>query len=273
MVQALPGSTAPRDAQLAPEPVEANVSESSCQHAPGHVDAPNARTVVAPIARERFLLQVSIGQSTRDNLRYAQELLSHEIPSGEIAEVLDRALKLLVARLEKRKFAAACKPRQTQRATTSRRHVPAQVKRAVWERDGGQCTFVSEGGRRCLARELLEYDHIDPVARGGHATVTNMRLRCRAHNPYAAECVFGAGFMEQRRQEAQEAAERRDRAQEVIPYLRRLGFSADDSRRAAKRCDDMMGASLEERVRRALSSFQPRGRVMAPATRATMAVP
>jgi hypothetical protein len=38
-----------------------------------------------------------------------------------------------------------------------------------------------------------------PVARGGEATVSNIRLLCRAHNQLAAERVFGAGFMKHKR--------------------------------------------------------------------------
>jgi hypothetical protein len=41
---------------------------------------------------------------------------------------------------------------------------------------------VSSTGHRCEARTMLEFDHIDPVARGGQATVEGMRLRCRTHN-------------------------------------------------------------------------------------------
>ena len=33
------------------------------------------------------------------------------------------------------------------------------------------------------------------VARGGSAAVSNLRLRCRAHNQYGAERTFGAEFM------------------------------------------------------------------------------
>jgi len=79
------------------------------------------------------------------------------------------------------------------------------VKRAVRERDQDQCTFQSESGQRCPARMRLEFDHIEPVARGGRATVDGMRLRCRAHNQYAAECAFGAGFMARKREQAREA--------------------------------------------------------------------
>ncbi len=61
---------------------------------------------------------------------------------------------------------------------------------------------------------------------------------------------------------AAEEARARAAAAEVIPYLRRLGFRADEARRAAARCQSVPDASLEERVRVALSSFAkaPQGR-------------
>ncbi len=74
-----------------------------------------------------------------------------------------------------------------------RRRVPAAVRRAVFERDGGQCTFVDEQGRRCGQRHFLEFDHIDAHALGGTETVTNLRLRCRMHNALEAERLFGRG--------------------------------------------------------------------------------
>jgi 5-methylcytosine-specific restriction endonuclease McrA len=151
-----------------------------------------------------------IGQATHDKLSYVQELLSHQVPLGDVAEVLDRALDLLIRQLEKAKFAATHKPRTSQRRPgEGSRHIPADVKRAVWQRDGGRCTFVSEAGKRCPARALLEFDHIDPVARGGLATVARMRLRCRAHNQYGAECTFGTEFMNRKRWEARAAAKAR----------------------------------------------------------------
>jgi len=80
------------------------------------------------------------------------------------------------------------------------------VKRAVWVRDQGQCTFVGERGERCPSRRFLEFDHVDPVARGGQATVAGVRLRCRGHNQYEAERTFGAGFMSDKREQARRAA-------------------------------------------------------------------
>jgi len=76
------------------------------------------------------------------------------------------------------------------------------VKRAVWERDGGRCTFTSDDGHRCEARVGLEFDHIVPVACGGESTVGNVRVRCRPHNQFAAEQAFGADFMAAKREAA-----------------------------------------------------------------------
>jgi hypothetical protein len=247
------------------------------QHAPAHV---GTHSNLAPIAPERFHLEVTFGRKTHDKLRYAKDLLGHELPSGELAEVLDRALDALIEKLEKRKFAAIKQRSRGVRASANPRHVPAHVKRAVWARDGGQCTFVSEAGRRCAARKLVEFDHVEEVARGGEATVAGIRLRCRAHNQYGAECTFGAGFMREKREAAQRAAEARRKetearaadearhkaakeraraaAEEVIAPLRALGFRAGEAHSAAALCEAIPDAPLELRVRRALSYFRPR---------------
>jgi hypothetical protein len=172
-----------------------------------------------PLSPERFALQFTIGQATHDKLRHAQELLSHALPSGDIAQVFDRALDVLVKDLEKRKFAATEKPRPTaRRSSINPRYIPAHVKRAVRKRDQGQCTFVAENGQRCASRKFLQYDHIEPVARGGQATVDNIRLRCSAHNQLEAEWVFGAGFMQDRR-----GAQRRERTKDTEASARSPG--------------------------------------------------
>jgi 5-methylcytosine-specific restriction endonuclease McrA len=226
-------------------------------------------------------LEAALPTDSRDVLEYVRSLLSHELPSGDAAQVIDRALRCYAKELEKRKFAATTKLRRHSRGSSGNaRYIPAHVKRAVWERDQGRCTFVGEHGHRCGSRRVVEYDHIDPVARGGRATVESVRLLCRAHNQYEAERVFGVGFMEEKREQARRAKEARERqraaaeaqahaaalakerANEVIPYLRRLGFNADESRRAAEYCESIPDSPLEERVRRALSYFRPPARTV-----------
>jgi hypothetical protein len=58
---------------------------------------------------------------------------------------------------------------------------------------------VSDDGRRCTARKHIQFDHIEPVARGGEATVSNTRLLCRTHNQLEAERVYGTEFMRHKR--------------------------------------------------------------------------
>ena len=99
------------------------------------------------MAAERYRLDLTFGGDTQEMLRYAQDLLGHELPSGDPARVFHLALKALIEQLEKRKFAASARPRRSVRPSKNLRYIPAHVRRAVWERDGGQCTFVSDGGR------------------------------------------------------------------------------------------------------------------------------
>jgi hypothetical protein len=69
------------------------------------------------------------------------------------------------------------------------RHVPAEVRRAVWARDEGRCAFVGTNGR-CQERGFLEFHHVQPFADGGETTAGNLQLRCRAHNAYEATLYF-----------------------------------------------------------------------------------
>jgi hypothetical protein len=175
---------------------------------------------VKPLAPQRFFFQVTIDQKAHDALCYAQELLSHELPSGGVSQIVGMALEALIPQLEKRKFAATDRPRPGRPGSSADpREIRACVQREVWERDGGQCTFVSPDGHRCAERKFIEFDHIQEVARGGEADAANLRLRCRAHNQFTAECTFGAEFMRHKRiaaAESRSAAKRRAAATPAI---------------------------------------------------------
>jgi hypothetical protein len=144
-------------------------------------------------------MQVTIDAETQELLRDVQALMGHTIPSGDLAAVLRESLRLAKLALERKRFASTSKPRPDRR-TRSARHISAHVRREVWKRDRGQCTFVSDTGHRCESRTRLEFDHATPVGRGGEATIANIRLRCRGHNQYEAERVFGESFMRGKRE-------------------------------------------------------------------------
>ena len=144
---------------------------------------------IKPLAPERYRVQLTISRETHQMLHEAQDLLRHQIPDADIALIFERALTLLVTGLRKSRHGAVNRPRETSHCDTGR-HVPASVKRAVWERDQGRCAFIGAVGR-CTERGFLEYHHRVPYADGGATNLENLELRCRAHNAYEAKLWFG----------------------------------------------------------------------------------
>jgi len=149
------------------------------------------RPLVVPLAPGRYRVQFTMTAPTHEKLRRAQDLLRREIPDGSPDSIIDRALTLLLEDVARRKLAVASTARTSRLVGNRSRHIPAQVRRAVWLRDGGRCAFVSARGRRCDERVYLEFHHREPYAIGGEATVANIVLRCRAHNAYEAQLAFG----------------------------------------------------------------------------------
>jgi hypothetical protein len=230
----------------------------------------NETVVTAPAsaapASARAPWPITVDSTDHDKIREAQELLSHQIPSRDVTKVLSRLIELGLAQLRKQKHGAGRRPRASMcRTSQNPRYIPNAVKQAVWERDKGQCTFTSESAYRCPAREFIEFDHAEPVARGGIATVANIRLRCRAHNQYEAERTFGSEFMRHKREAARSRSARRPpapepsmsaAASEVVPWLRGLGFRIPEANAAATLCNEMADTPIEQRVRVALGYFR-----------------
>jgi len=195
--------SAPPIDKVATPPV-APAPGASDQLAPGRVGMTTPGQRVTPLAPRRYGIQFTIDESSHERLGRVRALYGRQRPSELLATVFARGLEALERELEKARFSATDRPRP-QRRGKSVRHIPAAVKRAVWARDGGRCTFVSDQGQRCPERSRLECDHIEPVGRGGTATVSGIRLRCRAHNQLDAERTYGVEFMRHKRESAKHA--------------------------------------------------------------------
>jgi hypothetical protein len=174
-----------------PVPRDSAHGGSAVDVSPPTVAAPAPPAVAPPTSALRYEIRFTASAETYDRLRRAQDLLGHAVPSGDLGQVLDRALALLVADLEKKTFGATSRPQKSRGQSDDSRHIPAAVRRAVSNRDRGRCAFVGSGGRRCDARRFLEFHHLTPFAAGGKATVDNIQLRCRAHNRYEADLFYG----------------------------------------------------------------------------------
>jgi 5-methylcytosine-specific restriction endonuclease McrA len=125
--------------------------------------------------------------------------MSHANPTRDLGVVVESAVELLLAELERKRMARTKRARSPTSHVPKRGRVSAAVRRRVFERDGLKCSYVSPDGRRCDARAFLELDHVEPRAHGGADDDANLRVRCRAHNQFAAEQVFGRKHMDRRR--------------------------------------------------------------------------
>jgi 5-methylcytosine-specific restriction endonuclease McrA len=160
---------------------------------------PPGRPTLDPVSADRWSLRVTVDGAFKEELETLRSLLGHKIPDGNLAGVLREAVRCAVEKHGKRR--GAVQPARTRtrppkpRPAGGREPIPAGVRRAVWERDGGRCTYVSPDGRRCESRRQLEFDHVESVALGGRSTFENLRLRCKPHNGLHAEEVFGREYM------------------------------------------------------------------------------
>lgn len=185
----------PQPAQPPQPPLAKAMSESQASSPSVEVTAAvplPSRQKLTALSPERYRLQVTIDEETREVLKQAQDLMRHTLPTGDPAVIVARALRLLVDDLLKKKAALTQRPRTAREMADGSRAIPAAVRREVWSRDRGRCTFDGPRGR-CDTRSPLEFHHVIPYAMGGQATAGNIELRCRAHNAYQAS-LDGLGW-------------------------------------------------------------------------------
>jgi hypothetical protein len=141
--------------------------------------------VIPPVTRVRITF--SADPEVRDMLDRLKGLRRHRFPEGRIEDLIKESVGIALEHFLPKRLSKAAPVVERSRS----RWVSKAVKAAVWQRDGGRCTFVAEDGRRCGSREFLEYDHIHPWSQGGKTEVANLRLLCRPHNQRLARKLFG----------------------------------------------------------------------------------
>ena len=158
--------------------------------------------MVAPLAEDTFKFQFTGSRACHDKFRQAQDLLRHRIPDGNLATIFEKALDVLIDQVKKERFGTGRKARPARPEEvpeSSSRHIPDAIKREVFERDGGRCTFTDGEGRKCSETGGLEFDHIDGFARTRLHRADRIRLLCHAHNQHAADKMYGPLFMKRAR--------------------------------------------------------------------------
>jgi 5-methylcytosine-specific restriction endonuclease McrA len=191
---------------------------------------------VRPISFQESVLQVRLKTSTLEKLNRLKNLRAHKNPNMGYADLIEDlctfALKKLDpleqtlaeqkellketqtgSRIESQKGSQSRKEPQQNlkqinvtdgpKIITNPRYIPPHIRREVWRRDQGRCTYVAEAKalspdnvqhtnftgqaataqpQRCRSNHLLQIDHIKPVSLGGETVQQNLRLLCHAHH-------------------------------------------------------------------------------------------
>jgi hypothetical protein len=194
---------------------------------------------------QRYRVQFEASEEYVELVERTKVLLSHRGPRPDLGDLHLRAMRALMAELEREKYAVTTRQRAARRSAPRLadeqlrrdepesepqpqpepqsqpeakpqpdsehphqprrrgRHIPAAIRRAVFERDAGRCTYMSDSGERCRETARLELHHSLAFAQGGEHRLDNVSLRCRAHNALAAEQDFGRDFAARARDSSQ----------------------------------------------------------------------
>lgn len=108
---------------------------------------------------------------------------SDGLSSEEVLLTLWDRLRKRQRKFEKlRAEAAAIDEAQVVIESQGRARISSEVKRIVFERDGGACA-------KCGATADLQFDHIIPVSRGGNSSPANLQVLCGSCNRKKSESI------------------------------------------------------------------------------------
>ena len=129
---------------------------------------PREWQAVMPLSLERVRIGFDAAIAMMRLIDRAKQVLRHKYPEGRLEDILHEALQLLLdrkdpqRRLELKSAAllrdsavpGAPEPRFV-RAIKSGRYIPARIKEAVWERDGGRCAWRFDDGTVCGSKDWI----------------------------------------------------------------------------------------------------------------------
>jgi hypothetical protein len=178
------------------------------------------------LTSEITLLQIKVERETMTLLNELKSLLSHQIPDGNLKDLLKTMAEISIEEIKKRKGINENKrgtleeiselkleknaiekiEQQIESCTINlekspilakpcikrSRHIPSEVKRDIFSRAKGHCEYIHlENGERCQSRHQLEFDHAQSFSQGGSHDPSNISLKCRAHNLYRTKETHG----------------------------------------------------------------------------------
>ncbi len=104
------------------------------------------------VSENQWSFRATIDRSFKDDLETLSMLLGHELRRGDVAAMLHEAIRCGIEKHGKRKGAVRPKRKVAPKAPPKDPFaIPAEVRRQVWERDGGRCAWVGPDGRAATA--------------------------------------------------------------------------------------------------------------------------
>ena len=156
--------------------------------------------------KNQIEIKFTLNKNAYENIERLKHLLSHKNPNMSYQELFsilaemglkkyDPRQKLKkkeksgqINRTKKGQFIQKVQVKNNKQSGlcyTSSRYIPARIRRLIWARDYGECSYICpETKKKCGSKHLLQIDHIHPYSLGGSSGTGNLRLLCAGHNQY-----------------------------------------------------------------------------------------
>jgi hypothetical protein len=156
---------------------------------------PPAATI-EPLTADLNRAHFTLSRRFLEKLDRARAALSHSHPGATMEQILEAGLDLLLDR-HARRNGLVKKPLQQPRPSSDAGRIPAHVRRAVWQRDGGKCQWPVASGGVCGSTVRVELHHETSRARGGPPTAENLVTVCGVHHDLATRREFGDALVDE----------------------------------------------------------------------------
>ncbi|MBK9293821.1 MAG: HNH endonuclease [Oligoflexia bacterium] len=157
------------------------------------------------VSEDLIELKVTVDKNLKAKLERVKGFLSHTNPEGKLTELLDQMCDLVIKLKDPSakwdKAEQQVKQRKSLRGVSippqvtphkGGRYIPIAIKREVYTRDQGSCSFTDpQSKRRCNSKHLIQYDHIWPLSLNGQTSTENLRLLCFNHHQLVTKNIFG----------------------------------------------------------------------------------
>jgi hypothetical protein len=158
----LKGSLSPTTARMLSRKLTSENHQELLSAASGKPQpAPIPRPVVRPLAPQRYEIRFTASEGMHEKLELARDMASHAIPSGDLAQVFERALDVYLEHLARQKFSATKRPRKSRGQAEDSRNMP--------RRPGARSRYRARDDRRPWMGRRAVHDHrATPPFRNGN---------------------------------------------------------------------------------------------------------